>query len=173
MDTIATLAADFLAQQHIAVTGVSDSRSGAALSIFRKLRDSGHQVYPIHPSQASVDGTVCHPGLDSLPRVSDAIVIINRPSVCLKLVRQCIKLGIPRVWMHHPFGTHPSRFGRLSEGLTSVSPLAVALCRRHGIKVIPGGCPMMFCEPVDPAHRCLRWVNRMTGAFTLSWMDSQ
>ena len=26
-----------------------------------------------------------------------------------------------------------------------------------GVECIVGGCPLMFCEPVDVGHRCLRW----------------
>ncbi len=36
-------------------------------------------------------------------------------------------------------------------------------CRSAGISVIPGACPMMFCEPVGLGHRCIRWILRLTG----------
>ena len=42
-----------------------------------------------------------------------------------------------------------------------VSDEAIDRCRKHGIGVIPGGCPMMHCVPVDPGHACMR-----TDAFT-------
>jgi len=173
METIESLTADFLAQRQIAVTGVSASRSGPALLIYRKLRDSGHAVYPIHPSAEPVDGDPCYAALDSVPRILDGVVIVNRPELCERIVRQCIEIGVPRVWMHSPLGTNPARFARLAAGVTSVSPAAVELCRQHGIRVIPGGCPMMFCKPVDPGHRCMRWFNRMSGAFSLIWLDTQ
>ncbi len=41
-------------------------------------------------------------------------------------------------------------------------PVAVWLAR-HGVAVIPGGCPMMLCQPVDLPYRCLRWVLSVTG----------
>jgi hypothetical protein len=44
-----------------------------------------------------------------------------------------------------------------------MSESAVAFCREKGIAVIPGSCPMMFCEPVDVAHRCMRWFFKVTG----------
>jgi hypothetical protein len=53
--------------------------------------------------------------------------------------------------MHRSFGTG------------SVSEEAVNLCREKGIEVIPGACPMMFCEPVDFGHRCMRWLLKVTG----------
>ena len=32
------------------------------------------------------------------------------------------------------------------------------------IAVIPGGCPMMFCEPVDFEHKCMRGTLRLIGS---------
>jgi hypothetical protein len=30
-------------------------------------------------------------------------------------------------------------------------------CELLGIEAIVGGCPLMFCGPVDVFHRCMRW----------------
>ena len=50
-----------------------------------------------------------------------------------------------------------------SFGAGSVSEPAAQYCREHGIAVIPGGCPMMFCEPVDFGHKCIRFFLRLSG----------
>ncbi len=47
--------------------------------------------------------------------------------------------------------------------VAGVSPEAVKLCRENNIAVIPGDCPMMFCEPVDFGHKCMRWSLRLIG----------
>jgi hypothetical protein len=52
---------------------------------------------------------------------------------------------VKRVWFHRSFGTG------------SVSDEAVQACQNLGIDAIVGGCPMMFCEPVDVGHTCMRW----------------
>jgi hypothetical protein len=44
-----------------------------------------------------------------------------------------------------------------------VSESAVAYCREHGVSVIAGGCPMMYCQPVDFGHKCIRFVLGLTG----------
>ena len=46
---------------------------------------------------------------------------------------------------------------------TSVSEEAVRFCSEHSITVIAGACPMMFCQPVDFGHKCMRWMMRFTG----------
>jgi hypothetical protein len=54
-----------------------------------------------------------------------------------------------------------------SIGQGSVSDEAIRACREHGIACIAGGCPLMYCQPVDVAHRCartlLRWAGRVPG----------
>jgi len=39
----------------------------------------------------------------------------------------------------------------------------VKSAKELGLNIIPGGCPMMFCEPVDIAHKCFRWLFGVTG----------
>ena len=144
---------DFLSQKNIGVVGVSNAKPGVANSIYKKLRDSGYQVYAINPNADEVEGDTCYPSLESTPVKVDAVVIGTRPEVTEKIVEDCERLGIKRVWMHHSFNALGS----------SRSDKAVEYCHEHDISVIPAGCPMMFCEPVDFGHKCMRWMARMTG----------
>ena len=151
MTTLAEQVEDFLAQKRIAVAGVSRDRNQPANAIFRKLRDSGHEVFATNPKTQKAEGAACYPDLASIPGGVDAVMIATPPAAGEKIVRQCSELGISRVWMHRSFGAG------------SVSEAAVDYCREHGISVIPGGCPMMFDEPVDVAHKCMRWFLGVTG----------
>jgi len=166
MSGIDSLIKDFLAQKRIAVAGVSRTREDAANRIYRKLRGAGYQVYAINPNLETFEGDPCYPDLKSLPEPVDGVVIVTRPAITEQIVRECIQLGIPRVWMHCAFGSRPPKFAaKLVASITSVSEEAVRLCRENNIAVIPGGCPMMFCAPVDFGHRCMRWTLRLIGAF--------
>jgi uncharacterized protein len=143
---------DFLSQKRIAVAGVSRTElSAPANLIYRKLRDAGYQVYAVNPSAESVEGAASYPNLKSLPEKVDAVVLATPPEAAEALARECVELGIGRVWMHRSFG----------QG--SVSSSAAELCRANGIAVIAGACPMMYCPPVDFGHKCMRWVLRVTG----------
>ena len=143
---------DFLAQRRIAVAGVSRTESAAPANlIYRRLRDAGYAVTAVNPHAAQVEGDPCAPDLASIGGGVDGVVVATRPVDTDKIVRECAHLGIPRVWMHRSFG----------QG--SVSQAAVQFCHEHGIRVIAGACPMMFCEPVDVGHKCLRWVLNVTG----------
>jgi predicted CoA-binding protein len=142
--------AEFLRQKHLAVVGVSRDTRQFANAIYRKLKKAGYTVYAVNPNASSVEGDRCYPTLAALPQRVDGAVLATTPAVTERLVEECAQLGVLRVWMHRSFGTG------------SVSERAARLGRERGVTVIAGGCPMMFCDPVDPAHRCMRWLLRVT-----------
>jgi predicted CoA-binding protein len=144
--------ADFLAQKRIAVAGVSrNPQTEAANFIYRKLRAAGYEVFPVNPHATMVEGDHCYPNLKTIPQPVDAVMIATRPEAAEQLVHECAEIGVTRVWMHRSFGTG------------SVSDAATKFCQDHHITVIPGGCPMMFCQPVDFGHKCMHWILRLTG----------
>ena len=148
MSSLPDSVADFLRGKRIAVAGVSRSGKEAANAIFRKLRDSGYEALAVNPAASEVEGVRCFPNLASIPGSVDGVVIATHPKVAMQVVRQCLDRGISRVWFHRSFG----------QG--SVSEEAVRECQARGLRCIVGGCPFMYCEPVDPAHRCMRWLLR-------------
>lgn len=165
MVTIDPLAEEFLAQKRFAVAGVSRTREDAANLIYRKLRDTGYQVYAVNPNADTFDGAPCYPDLAALPEPVDGVVIVTKPETAEDIVRQCIAQGVPRVWMHCSMGSRPPKFAHnMAASVTSVSEKAVQMCREHGITVIPGGCPMWFCDPVDFGHKCMRGALRLFGS---------
>jgi len=145
MPTLPPIVAEFLSANRIAVTGVSRDPRQAANAIFRKLRDSGHDVVAINPSATEVEGVRCYPNVAACPGTIDAVMVASPPAVSLSLVNDCAAHGITRIWFHRSFG----------QG--SVSRDAVEACKARDISCVIGGCPLMFCAPVDPVHRCMRW----------------
>jgi predicted CoA-binding protein len=147
MNTLREKVDDFLSQKCIAVAGVSRNESPEAANIiYKKLKETGHTVYPVNPNAETVEGDPCYPDLKSTPNRVDGIVICTKPEVANDLVKQCAEIGIKRVWMHRSFG----------QG--SVSEEAADFCHQQDITVIAGACPMMYCQPVDFGHKCMRWV---------------
>jgi hypothetical protein len=164
INTIEPLVKDFLAQKRLAVAGVSRKQADAATAIYRKLRAAGYQVFAVNPHATACDGDACYPDLKSIPEKVDGVIIITRPANTERIVRQCIELGIPRVWMHCSLGSQPKFARDAAAKITSASAEAVRLCRENNIAVIPGGCPMMFSEPVDFGHKCMRGLLHLTGS---------
>jgi hypothetical protein len=143
--------AEFLRGRRIAVAGVSRESGQAANAVYRKLRDAAYEVFPVNPNASEVEGVRCYPDLGSIPGPIDGVVVATHPEVSLEVVHQCSQRGVPRVWFHRSFG----------QG--SVSEVAIRECAARGVQCIVGGCPLMYCEPVDLGHRCMRWWLRRQG----------
>jgi predicted CoA-binding protein len=151
MASVPSSVAEFLAGKRFAVAGVSRQPQQAANAVYRKLRDTGFEVFPVNPNAAEVEGVRCYPNLPSIPGSIDGVVVATHPRNTLDVVRQCEEKGVRQVWMHRSFGTG------------SVSAEALRECELRGIQCIVGGCPLMYCEPVDPGHRCFRWLLGLRG----------
>ncbi|HZT32418.1 MAG TPA: CoA-binding protein [Bryobacteraceae bacterium] len=151
MAKIPSNVAEFLAGKRFAVAGVSRQPQQAANAIYRKLCSSGFEVLPVNPNAAEVEGVRSYPNLGSIPGSIDGVVVATHPRYAVDIVRQCGEQGVRQVWFHRAFGAG------------SVSGEAVQECKVRGIQCIVGGCPLMYCEPVDLAHRCLRWWLRLGG----------
>ena len=149
--TVAEAAKEFLSQETIAVAGVSRSGQAVGNAIYKKLKETGHTVYATHPEAETLEGDPCYRSLADMPEKPDGVVITTAPDAAKSIVEDCIAAGVPRVWMHRSFG----------QG--SYSDEAEMLGREKGLTVIAGGCPMMFCEPVDVGHKCIRWIAKVTG----------
>jgi uncharacterized protein len=135
----------FLSGRRIAVAGVSRQPLQTANAIFRKLKAAGYDAIPVNPKTENVEGVRCFPDIASIPGSLDGVMIVTPPAAALDVVRQAAAKGVRHVWFHRGFG----------QG--SFSPEAAEECRARGIAVIENGCPMMYCDPVDPGHKCIRW----------------
>lgn len=151
MSTIPAPVAQFLQGKHIAVAGVSRKGDVAANAIFKKLVKCEYTVFAVNPHAETVEGAPCYPDLAAIPGDLDGVVIATHPNVSADVVRQCADRGVGQVWFHRSFGGG------------SVSDEALSECARLGIEPIVGGCPLMFCDPVDVPHRCMRWWLQRSG----------
>jgi predicted CoA-binding protein len=158
MAKIDTLVQEFLAQEKIAVVGVSDKRETGCNQAYRNLKASGYSVSAVNPRITSFEGDPCYPDLKSIPETPEGVFIFTNPQIAEQVVQQCVDLGIPRVWMHCLMGTKPG----LAASMTSVSQEAVRMCRENGIEVIPGSCPNQFLNP-DFGHTLMRGMFRTFG----------
>ena len=152
--TLATRVDEFLAQKRIAVAGVSrdNSHHPTGNLIYRRLKKTGHEVFPVNPHMHTFEGDRCYPDLQSIPGGVDGVVIVTRPDSTDRIVRDCSDARVRRVWMHQS----------LADG-SSVSSKAVAYCHQHKISVIAGACPMMYGGHADFGHACMRWILKLTG----------
>lgn len=144
----------FLAQERIAVVGIRTTMEDAANGIYRKLKDTGYQVFAVNPKTTEFEGDPCYPSVNQIPGGVQAAVMVVRPELSEEIMEDCVEAGVGHVWIHRSIGP-------------AVSEKAVAYGKEHGINVIGGACPMMYVKPVDFGHVCLKFVGRFAG-----WLPS-
>jgi uncharacterized protein len=149
MQSIKDAAAEFLADERIAVTGVSRTpKTHGSNNVYKRLRERGYEVFAVNPNTEKVEGDRSYPDLSSIPGGVQAVVIGTRPEIAADTMRECAELGIKHVWMHR------------GPGPGSVSAAATSYGRAHGITVIDGGCPLMFEPTADFGHKVMRVMYR-------------
>ena len=140
---------DFLAQQRVAVVGVSRSLNKTGDAIYDKFKGHGYEVFPINLHTREYKGGPCYASVKDVPGGVQAAMLITSPEATEQVVRECAEAGVTHVWMHRSFGN-------------SVSEEAVAFCSEKGINVIPGACPMMYLEP-DFGHVIIKMIGKVAG----------
>jgi predicted CoA-binding protein len=151
MPTLKESAEQFLQLKKIAIAGVSATSKGVPNIIYDKLKKLGYDVFAVNPKGGVIDGDSCFLQLADIPEQVEGVVIGTNPNATLQVVQDCAELGIRHVWIHKS----------LDGG--SYSEEAEKFCARNGIKLIPAGCPMMYCKPVDFPHKCIKWILNVTG----------
>lgn len=82
-----------------AVVGASRNPDKYGYQVCRELKGAGYGVYPVNPSSREILGDECYPSLTSLPVKPDVVDFVVPPAVTEKVVRECVSLGVDKVWM--------------------------------------------------------------------------
>jgi predicted CoA-binding protein len=137
----------FIAQKTIAIVGVSRTR-GFGNTLFRHMKKSGYRVFPINAQAETVEGERCFKRLDELPESVGGVVTVVPPAETEKVIEDCARLGISRVWMQQG----------------SESKTAIERCREKGIAAVHSECLLMHTGAGFP-HSLHRWVFKMMGRY--------
>ncbi len=116
---------DFLTQKKISVVGVSRNDRGFGRRVLENLKRRAYDVYGVN--SFAEEGDELYPSLKDLPTNVDGVVCVVPPEQTESVVRECLELGIPRVW--------------LQPG--AESDTAVRFCEEHGIHAIHDTCIML------------------------------
>ena len=138
----------FLQLKSIAVLGYSTDKNQPANAIYKKLEKNGHKVFAVNPKADEIRDVTCYPNLASIGEPVQAAVLCTPAAATRQAVKECSEQGIQHIWMHQGIGPG------------SYEPQAFEMAKKLGMKVIPGGCPMMFVQP-DLFHRCLGWFKKL------------
>lgn len=131
---------EFLSSRRIAFVGISPDERDFSRAVWRAFRRAGYELEAIGPASAQLGGRPCYPRLTAMPRPVDAAFVMVPARAAYDVVRECVLLDIPRLWLHR------------GVGFDSASPTALALAESSGIRVVHGECPMAYLGE-HPAFR--------------------
>lgn len=118
---------EFINQRVWAVVGASTDPDKFGNQIFRDLRAAGYTVYGINPRGGEIDGQTLYSALSDLPERPAVVDLVVPPEITEEIVRQCVQLGLRRVWMQ------PG----------AESKASIGFCQEHNIRVVYGVCAMI------------------------------
>ena len=119
---------EFLDKKNIfAIIGVSRNPEKYGSKVYIDLKKAGYRTYPINPNANKIFGDKRYSELKNLPIKPDVVNLVIPPKVTEKIVRNCKKLNINKVWMQ------PG----------SESETAINFCKNNNIKVLHGVCVMV------------------------------
>jgi uncharacterized protein len=99
------IAALLRAARTIAVVGLSADRTRPSHGVARALQRFGYRIIPVNPSAESVVGEPAVASLEQLPEVLgadervDIVDVFRRPEHIAGIVRDCIRLKLPALWL--------------------------------------------------------------------------
>jgi len=137
----------FLNENSLAVIGISRTR-GFGNAVFGELKNKGYRGFPISTTVDLVDGERCFRTLDELPEQVGGVVTVVPPAETEKIVADCTRLGILRIWMQRG----------------SESPAAIRLAEENGLAVVHHACILMYAQPTS-LHRVHAWLAKLFGKY--------
>lgn len=121
---------NFFNSKSFAVVGATNRTEKFGFMVFKRLLRLEKKVYPIHPVLSEIDGVKAYKSLSDLPEIPEAVNIIVPPFVTEKVVEECKKLGIKKLWMQ------PG----------AESKKAIDFCRENGIELVHHDCVLVHPE---------------------------
>ncbi len=91
--------ARLLAVRTIAVVGLSPRPDRPSHYVARALQGFGYRIIPVRPGVAEVLGEKAYPDLASVPEPVDLVDVFRAPEYLDAIVDDCIRLGIPAIWI--------------------------------------------------------------------------
>lgn len=143
----------FLGEKRIGFVGASRNWAKFSNKVYQQLKESGHEVHLVHHEAEAIDGGKCVPSISRLPSDVNALMIIARPDVAIKVLKDIPETGINHIWVFYGPVKKPE-----------VEAEAERL-RSRGANIIFGLCPFMFLEPVKSVHAFHRFIVRLVGKY--------
>jgi predicted CoA-binding protein len=141
-------ARDFMQARRIALVGASRQEKDFSRAVMRELLGRGHDVVPVNPGAAEVEGRRAFARVADVDPPADAALLLTPPARTADAVRDALGAGVRRIWLHR------------GGGPGAATPEAVALCRAAGVEPVTDLCPFMVLGDAPWPHRLHAWFRR-------------
>ena len=135
---------NFLAQENIAVVGVSNKKKKFGNYIFEKLNDEGYSVFAVNPNADENTEIKFYKSVNDLDIIS-AIVFVTKPNVTNSILREGIPINVKNIWVQQGAGNEETKL----------------ILSSMDVEFVFNKCLMMFIEPVKGIHKFHRTINRI------------
>jgi len=138
---------NFLEPRKLAIAGVSRNPKKFGYMVYRDLKKSGYDVYPVNPLTPEIDGEKCYPAISDLPADVKHLLILTPREKTDAVLREAINKGISSIWVQQ----------------TSETAETIKIAEEYHVELIHKKCIYMFAEPVSGVHRFHRGLVRLFG----------
>ncbi len=144
---------EFLRLKRLAVIGVSHNPKDFTRALYQEFQRREYDVVPVNPGIEEVAGQRCYARVCDIDPPVDGALVMTKPAITERVVRECSEAGIRKIWLYRAVGTG------------AVSPSAVRFCLANGIEVIAGECPFMFLADTAWIHSFHGFCKKVAGSY--------
>jgi predicted CoA-binding protein len=137
----------FLEPKKLAIVGVSRNPKKFGYLVFRDLKASGYEVYPVNPNADKINGDSCYKSVKDLPADINSILILTPKKETDNVLREAINKGIMNIWVQ-----------QMSETKNTIK-----IAEEYQKEIIHRKCIFMFAEPVKGVHKFHRLILKLFG----------
>lgn len=136
----------FLANEPIAMAGVSRNPKKFGRLAFDELTRKGLRILPINPNIDTINGTTCYADVNQLPADVASIIILTKKDQTAKVVQDSLARGIKNIWIQQ----------------SSDTPESLALLEGKDVNLITKQCILMHHKP-SGFHKFHRSIKQFFG----------
>jgi predicted CoA-binding protein len=118
----------------IAVVGLSDDPGRPSYGVTRAMRGFGYRIVPVNPALEQWEGLPAYADLDAAVQASpepiDIVNVFRRPAQVGKVVDQCLRLGLPALWLQVGVVNEEAAARAAAAGMTVVMDRCIMVDRR-------------------------------------------
>ncbi len=137
----------FLANEPIAMAGVSRNPKKFGRLAYEELSRKGLRLMAINPNLDSINGSVCYAGIKDLPEEVRSLIVMTKKDQTAKVIEEALAKGIKNIWIQQ----------------SSETPEALALLKGKEVNLITNQCILMHHEP-NGFHKFHRNIKSLFGA---------